>query len=340
MVILGIESSCDDTSVALLDVSINKHTILAQKTASQIDVHKIYGGVVPEIAGRKHAEAIVPIIQDVLYNQPKPEYIAVTSGPGLITGLLVGVEVAKTLSYLWNIPLLGINHIEGHIYSPFLEENHADLVFPTLCLIASGGHTEYILMKDHGDYIKIGGTRDDAVGECFDKVAKLLSLDYPGGPKIAALAERGNKNAIPFPRPMIASGDYDMSFSGLKTAALYWLRDNTFEEAQITLEDFCASFQQAIIAVLVKKTENILSKHAIKTLLLGGGVSANTELQKHLSHMLAKRTQPIEFRFPKKKYCMDNAAMIALAGYFHAKNNDITTWNKILANPIWRVINT
>jgi len=340
MIILGIESSCDDTSVALLDVSKDKHTILAQKTASQIEVHKTYGGVVPEIAGRKHAEAIIPIVEDVLHNQPKPEYIAVTSGPGLITGLLVGVEVAKTLSYLWNIPLLSINHIEGHIYSPFLEENHADLVFPALCLIASGGHTEYILMKDHGDYTKLGGTRDDAVGECFDKVAKLLGLDYPGGPKIAALAEHGNKKAIPFPRPMIASGDYDMSFSGLKTAALYWLRDNTFEDANITLEDFCASFQQAIIAVLLKKTENILSEHTIKTLLLGGGVSANTQLQTQLSHMLEKRDQPIQFRFPKKTYCMDNAAMIALAGYHHAAHNNTTPWNEIVANPNWRITQT
>ena len=337
MIILGIESSCDDTSIALLDVSKKTHTILAQHTVSQIDIHKKYGGVVPEIAGRKHAEKIIPVLGKVLTNQPKPEYIAVTAGPGLITGLLVGIEVAKTLSYLWNIPLVPTNHIEGHIYSSLLEKDHSQIIFPALCLIVSGGHTEFILMNDHGKYEKLGGTRDDAVGECFDKVGKLLSLEYPGGPKIAALAKNGDPEKITLPRPMLNSQDYDMSFSGLKTAALYWLRDNTLSPNGITQEDFCASFEKAISDVLIKKTKDILKNNAIATVILGGGVSANEHLQTQLFKTLKEIPEKILLLLPKKKYCMDNAAMIALASYHHIIRSDTTEWKMVAANPNWSI---
>lgn len=239
MYILGIESSCDDTSVALVSGTPDGFTIVAEKTKSQIDIHKLYGGVVPEIAGRYHAEAIVPLIEEVLAGQPRPDTIAVTSGPGLITGLLIGVEAAKSLSYLTGIPLVSANHIAGHIHSvelggalPTNPHNSGQYVasgqiqFPALALVVSGGHTELIMMKSQGEYHKIGRTRDDAAGECFDKAAKLLGLEYPGGPKISKLALSGRTDAIDFPRPMIDSGDYDFSFAGLKTSALYWLHDN------------------------------------------------------------------------------------------------------------------
>ena len=203
MKILGIESSCDDTSVALVEASDGGFEILAEKTASQIEIHKKYGGVVPEIAGRMHAEKILPVIEEVMKNQDKPDVIAVTSGPGLITGLLVGVEAAKTLSLLWGIPLVGVNHIEGHIHSVKIQNTENKIQYPLLALVASGGHSEIILSKAEGVYEKIGGTKDDAAGEAFDKVAKLLGFDYPGGPKISKFAKEGYPEAIKFPRPMI-----------------------------------------------------------------------------------------------------------------------------------------
>ncbi|MBU2542297.1 tRNA (adenosine(37)-N6)-threonylcarbamoyltransferase complex transferase subunit TsaD [Patescibacteria group bacterium] len=222
MIILGIESSCDDTSVALIDITDKRIEILAEKTASQIEVHKKYGGVVPEIAGRLHAEKILPVIESVFAEATpdkeviKPDVIAVTSGPGLITGLLVGVEASKTLSYLWNVPIVSVNHIEGHIHSVQIQNHKSKIVnkfnYPVLSLVASGGHSEIILSTEEGKYEKIGGTCDDAAGECFDKVAKLLGFDYPGGPKISQFAETGNPEAIKFPRPMIDSDNFDFSF--------------------------------------------------------------------------------------------------------------------------------
>lgn len=335
MRILGIESSCDDTSVALLEGSSEGLLVVAEKTASQIDIHKKYGGVVPEIAGRKHAEKILPVVEAVLEGQEKPDTIAVTSGPGLMTGLLVGTEVAKTLSYVWDVPLVRTNHIEGHIYSVLLDADVREIVFPALCLIVSGGHTELILMKDHGVYELVGKTRDDAAGECFDKVAKLLGLDYPGGPKISKFAEAGNTTAIAFPRPMLDSGDFDMSFSGLKTAALYHIRDNdvTSDEERA---DFCASFEQAIVDVLVKKTAAAVKKFDPKTIILSGGVSANTKLRKTLKETLSE----IPVLVPPRKYCMDNATMIAAAGYFRAIKKDYTAWQDLEADPQWRVYNS
>ncbi len=390
MKILGIESSCDDTSVALVEATAHCFKILAEKTASQIEIHKKYGGVVPEIAGRMHAEKILPLIEEVLNNQ-KPDCIAVTSGPGLITGLLVGVEAAKTLSYLCKVPIVSVNHIEGHICSPLIPSPNGeeslfrattkanskmnlnntekgsltpsgirDFVYPALALIASGGHTELILIKKQGIYNKIGATLDDAAGECFDKVAKLLGFDYPGGPKISKFAETGNPQAINFPRPMLnnfsakggpASG-WDFSFAGLKTSALYWLRDHNLAAVKIlpynlpagiygqqpnpiTINDFCASFEQAIIDVLVGKTTKAALKHQPKTIIIGGGVAANKKLRDTLTQAITPLN--CELRIPDFKYCMDNAAMIAVAGYYQAKNKKFTKWNKLIANPNWEI---
>lgn len=348
MLILGIESSCDDTSVALLDITDKKIKILAEKTASQIDVHKKYGGVVPEIAGRLHAEKILPVVEEVLNDQKIPDVIAVTSGPGLITGLLVGVETAKTLSYIWNIPIVAINHIEGHIYSPLITRPEIfplpTFHFPTLSLVVSGGHSEIILAKKPGHYERVGGTKDDAAGECFDKVAKLLGFDYPGGPKISEIAKGGDETAIDFPRPMISQQNFDFSFSGLKTSALYWLRDNakinkdkTYTLDKKTLHDFCASFETAIVDLLVSKTMRAIKKYKPKTIILGGGVSANKKLRQTLEDKIRKNDLSTNILFPAPNYSMDNATMIALAGYNHAKNKNFTQWKDLLADPNWKI---
>lgn len=378
MLILGIESSCDDTSVALLDCSDKGFFVLSEKTASQIDVHKKYGGVVPEIAGRMHAEKIVPLIEGVLENQPRPEVIAVTAGPGLITGLLVGVEAARTLSYIWDIPLIATNHIEGHIYSTqiidpkseTLKTNTPQIDFPALALIVSGNHSELILITDHGTYKILGSTKDDAAGECFDKVARLIGLSYPGGPQISKLAVEGKTDAIHFPRPMLQSGDYNFSFSGLKTSALYWLRDNKLSSViatptgsveaiprdgsanngiatspqiigaprnDISVNDFCASFEQAIVDVLVTKTIKAAKEFKPKTIILGGGVSANKKLRETLAEAIKNKLPGSHFQIPELKYAMDNGAMIAAAAYHHALKKDFTSWKKITADPNWKI---
>ena len=345
MKILGIESSCDDTSVALLDITDTHINILAEKTASQIDIHKKYGGVVPEVAGRAHAEQIIPVIEEVLKDHPKPDVIAVTSGPGLITGLVVGVEVAKTLSMLWNVPLIGVNHIEGHIHSIKLNEipKHRKPELPALCAIVSGGHTALILMKAEGVYELIGTTRDDAAGEAFDKAAKMLGLLYPGGPKISKHGAMGNPKAIAFPRPMMNSDNYDFSFSGLKTAALYWLQDNATEKdgtfsikSDAELNDFCASYEQAIIDVLVKKSLKAAKEYKARSFILAGGVSANKKLREALTTSM----KDIPVYLSPLSHAMDNAAMIAVAAYHQAKAGEVTPWNEVEANPNWRVWNT
>ncbi len=355
MVILGIESSCDDTSVALLDCSSVGYVILSEKTASQIEIHKKYGGVVPEIAGRLHAEKITPLIEEILKDQPKPDVIAVTSGPGLITGLIVGVEAARTLSYAWNIPLIAVNHLEGHIYSVELTPNQK-IEYPAIALVVSGGHTEITQINEPGIYKLLGHTKDDAAGECFDKVAKLLDLEYPGGPQISKLAETGKTDAINFPRPMMKENNFDFSFSGLKTSALYWLQKNKLSAHKIipyelptgvygqkqndpTREDFCASFEQAIVDVLVHKTIKAVKETNPKTLILAGGVSANKKLRETLAQTISQEFPEIDFVYPELKYCMDNAAMIAVAGNYQAKKNNFTSWQEIKADPNWHLTN-
>lgn len=366
MLILGIESSCDDTSVALVQFTPStphltggeQFLVLAEKTASQIEAHKKYGGVVPEVAGRQHAENILPVIESVMargtrhkeQNTNKPDLIAVTAGPGLITGLLVGVEAAKTLSYLWDVPLVAVNHIAGHAHSVQLQNHTSKILngaveFPAVCLVVSGGHTELLLMKYPTTFALIGKTRDDAAGECFDKVGKLLGFDYPGGPKISAYAAQGNSLALAFPRPMRAEDNYDFSFAGLKTAALYWLRDNqpkgvkpnTYNLQPKTLKDFCASFEQAIVDVLVAKTLRATEQYKPKTIILGGGVSANKKLRDTLGHEIKKQHPLITYRLSPVNYSMDNGAMIAVAGYYKTLKKEYTNWRAITVDPNWKV---
>ncbi|OGL88745.1 tRNA (adenosine(37)-N6)-threonylcarbamoyltransferase complex transferase subunit TsaD [Candidatus Uhrbacteria bacterium RIFCSPLOWO2_02_FULL_51_9] len=363
MKILGIETSCDDTAAALIEArSPGYFRIIAERRSSQIDIHKQYGGVVPELAARAHAELVMPLITEVLAGK-KPDVIAVTAGPGLITALMVGVQTAASLSYAWDVPLVAVNHIEGHIYGNWLAPKQK-IVFPALALIVSGGHTELILMRDHGHYKLIGKTRDDAAGECFDKVGKLLGFEYPGGPKIAQEAAAGNAATISFPRPMINSPDFDFSFAGLKTAALYWLREyaqtvissersesrNLIGEIPRLRPDyvgtplgmtltrhFCASFEQAIVDVLVAKTLRAVKEYQPKTVLLGGGVAANTRLRTTLTKTVSTVYPKVALTLPPLFATVDNALMIAVAGYFHAKRTDFTSWKKISAQPNWRI---
>lgn len=352
MLVLGIESSCDDTSVALVNCSESGHVVIAEKTASQIDIHKKYGGVVPEIAGRMHAEKIVPLIEAVLDGQPKPDAIAVTAGPGLVTGLIVGVEAAKTLSFAWSIPLVAVNHLSGHIHSVELSPQ-TTIQFPALALIVSGGHTELVHLKSHTDFKILGSTKDDAAGECFDKVAKLLGLPYPGGPQISKLASEGRTDAIDFPRPMLREDNFDFSFAGLKTSALYWMRDNKLaavsinasalpagvfgQSKDITVSDFCASFEQAIVEVLVAKTLRAAEEIKPATLILGGGVAANKKLRTTLSEAVAAMLPETKMLIPSLPYCMDNGAMIAVAGFYQALQKKFSSWENLSVNPVWHV---
>lgn len=362
MRILGIETSCDDTSAALVECSDAGCFVVAEKTASQIDLHKLYGGVVPELAGRLHAEAIAPLIEEVLKNQPHPDLIAVTAGPGLVTGLIVGVEAARTLSYAWDIPAIAVNHIDGHIHSVEIQPAKITstspspyISFPALALVVSGGHTELVVLKNHTDYKIIGRTHDDAAGECFDKVAKLLELPYPGGPEISRRAENGRSDAIPFPRPMLRDKSYDFSFSGLKTSALYWLRDNQLSAMNFnplagmpsgifgttpntpTVEDFCASFEQAIIDVLVSKTIKAAQEYKPKSILLVGGVSANRKLRETLNTVIQSELPKTACLLSAPGYSMDNGAMIAIAGYYKFLQHGATPWTDLEVDPNWRV---
>jgi len=352
MKILGIESSCDDTSVALLECGENGSFVLSEKTASQIDIHKKYGGVVPEIAGRMHAEKIVPLIEEVLKEQPKPEAIAVTAGPGLITGLIVGVEAARTLSYALNIPLIATNHLQGHAYSVEIGRSEK-ISYPAIALIVSGGHTEIVKMNFAGDYQVLGRTKDDAAGECFDKVAKLLDLSYPGGPQISKLALDGRTDTISLPRPMIKENNFDFSFSGLKTACLYWLKKNKLSEKNpnlfqkyyntllgkkiISRSDFCASFEEAVVEVLTTKTLRAIKENKPKTVILAGGVSANKKLRETLQNNITVDFPDTKFLCPELKYCMDNGAMIAVAGYYQAQKNNYIDWKEVKADPNWHL---
>lgn len=333
MKILGIETSCDETSVALVKNMSGILRVDKNLVYSQIKIHQKFGGVVPEVAARRHVEKIVPLIKQAL--KEKPDAIAVTAGPGLATALLVGAETAKTLSYFLKIPLIRINHLEGHIYANFLNKKIKETknIFPALCLIISGGHTELILMQDHLRYKLIGQTKDDAVGECFDKVGKILGLSYPGGPEVAKLAAKGNCQAFVFPRPMLESQDFNFSFSGLKTAVLYHIQKNSSN-----IPDVCASFQQAALDVLINKTLRAAQKYRVKTILTGGGVAANKELQKQLISAIKKRAPQIKYSPISPKFCGDNAAMIASAGYFNAQKKKFTYLKKLKINPEWELV--
>ncbi len=344
MKILAIETSCDETAVAIIDGQGDKLKVLSNIVSSQIDIHKKYGGVVPEVAAREHALNIIPVVNEALAEAGiKPEQaksklaaVAVTAGPGLITSLIVGVETAKALAYAWNLPLVAVNHIAGHIYANWL--SNKKLKFPAIILTVSGGHNLLVLMTDNLKYKIIGDTRDDAAGEAFDKGAKMLNLGYPGGPAIAAAAEKfsGKVSAkIKFPRPMINSDDFDFSFSGLKTSLLYQLpKDKNWPNR---INEYAHEYQQAIIDVLVAKTIKAAKKYQAKTVLLAGGVSANKELRQQMAETVADKLPGVAFGLPDLKYTTDNAAMIASAGYFKFKAKQTINPDKLRANPNWEL---
>lgn len=342
MNILGIESSCDETAAAVVSYKRGRFLVLSNVVASQVKLHAKTGGVVPEVAARQHAEVIVPIIERALRAAKikKPDVIAVTHGPGLITSLRIGVDAARALAAAWDVPLVGVNHLEGHIYANWLHDqlHHSyhkkEVQFPALALIVSGGHTELVLMRQHLDYKIIGATRDDAVGEAFDKVAKLLGLGYPGGPLISRRAEKGNPRAIDFPRAMLNKQNFDFSFSGLKTAVLYYLRDlQVTSYKPQTKDDVCASFEEAVVDVLVQKTTRAAKQYGVKTVMIGGGVAANKHLRESLGEAVKKQLPVTLYSLPVTDFTTDNAAMIAAVGALHASRKHFIPWQKIQADP-------
>jgi len=348
MKILGIESSCDETSSAVIDVNQGKLEYLSTVISSQVTVHANYGGVVPEVAARLHIEKILPIIDEALKaakcDISEIDAIASCAGPGLISSLIVGVETAKSLSVSLNKPLIKVNHIEGHLLS-VEKEFVGKIKLPAVALIVSGGHTQLILMKEYGEYELIGGTRDDAVGEAFDKTAKILALGYPGGPALSKEAlKSGGKNEfnIKLPRPMIDSGDFNFSFSGIKTSVLYKWNDlkKTLSEHQLEIAkaDMAAEFQQAVVDVLVEKTIQAGFQYNAKTIILAGGVSANKVLREKLANAVEKRLADVEFRFPEMSMTGDNAGMIAVAGYYHAIKKEFADPLNLSADPNWELV--
>lgn len=309
---LAIETSCDDSSVAILK---NEREILTNLISSQIDIHALFGGVVPEIASRKHLEAINPLIDkamdDAGISYSDLDLITVTKGPGLIGSLLVGISAAKALALATGLPLVGANHMKGHICANYL--SNKDLKPPFVCLVVSGGHTYLCKINDYNDIEVVGSTRDDAAGESFDKVARKIGLGYPGGPKIDKLAKEGNPQAIDFPRVMLEKGSYDFSFSGLKTAVLNYAHNLEQKGEEINKADLAASFQDAVVDVLVEKSLMLLEETGYKQFAISGGVAANSRLRARMGEELENRD--IKFYYPETILCTDNAAMIAMAGY-------------------------
>ena len=320
MLILGIDTSCDDTSASVVE---NGTTILSNSISNQSEIHRKYGGIVPELASRRHIEMIWPVVDEALKTagiQLKDlSGIAVCYGPGLIGSLLVGCSFAKALCYSTGVPLIAVNHLEGHVFSAFLEKSRPS--FPFISLIVSGGHTCLYQVDDFGVYRELGRTRDDAAGEAYDKVSKLLGLGYPGGPVIDQLAGKGNPKAIAFPRAYLPDS-LDFSFSGLKTAVLNFVKEQGAENIEQRIHDIAASFQAAVVDVLVRKTEWAIKKMRIQRVTLSGGVAANSELRKRLKEMAKERDT--EISMPSISLCTDNAAMIAAAGYYHLKKGDVT----------------
>jgi N6-L-threonylcarbamoyladenine synthase len=309
--ILGIETSCDETAAAVV---ADGRQILSNIVASQVDLHSQYGGVFPEVASRAHIETIYPVIKDAMevafLGWDDLDAVAVTRGPGLVGSLLVGVNAAKGLALGRHLPLIGINHLEAHLYSAWLTADAQELAFPLLGLIVSGGHTELVLMTDHGAYQRLGGTIDDAAGEAFDKVARLLRLSYPGGPAIEKAARNGDPAAFRFPRAWL-DDSYDFSFSGLKTAVLRQVDRLEGQPTGLPVADLAASFQEAVVDVLVTKTARAAEAYDVTGVIVSGGVSANTALR---ASIVAKMERPVYI--PPLELCTDNAAMIAACGYW------------------------
>ncbi|MCR4275609.1 MAG: tRNA (adenosine(37)-N6)-threonylcarbamoyltransferase complex transferase subunit TsaD [Candidatus Wolfebacteria bacterium] len=337
MKILAIETSCDETAIALVDakggVKQPRFKIEKNLVASQIKIHRPFGGVVPNLAKREHLKNLPILFKKLVASgySLNPDLIAVTVGPGLEPALWTGINFAKELHKKLKIKILGVNHLEGHLYSPKLEGNK-NLDFPAIALIISGGHTILLNVKNMASWKKIGETVDDAVGECYDKTARLLNLPYPGGPEIEKLAKDGDPNTIQFPRPMIHQKNYDFSFSGLKTSVLYFFRENKNEEfvkkyklskkpEKISKADIAASFQQAVFDVLTIKTLRAVKEIKAKSLIIGGGVAANRSLQKAFKKKIKKENLKLNLFIPSPKFCTDNAAIIAAAGYISFLKN-------------------
>jgi len=341
MKILGIETSCDETAMSVLEIKDGKVKVLSNAISSQVKLHAKYGGVVPNLAAREHVKNIEHVFKLAIRKSKSRlddiDLIAVTRGPGLGPALLVGIAFAKTLAWKHDKPLIGVNHMEGHIASNFLKKVGGISNFqfpiskkdsPILNLIVSGGHTELVLMEDYGKYKIIGETMDDAVGEAFDKVARLLGLGYPGGPIISKLAEKGNPDHYPLPSPMIYLKNYNFSYSGLKTAVLYLLKDLNLKKIDNqTKADIAVSFQTAAFKVLLHKTIKAAKEYKVKSIFLSGGVSANKQLRIELEK--AAKELKVNYSQPELEYTGDNAAMIALAGYFNYLGNKKTDWQSV-----------
>ncbi len=389
MIILAIETSCDETSIAILEAKNSRFRVLSNIVSSQVKIHRKWGGVVPSLAKREHQNNLTLVLkkaiseakmlrrlmasnrktelqlkikklQEILireeklfrrfekfsenYQKPKIDLIAVTAAHGLEPALWVGVNFAKALAFFWQKPILPVHHVEAHIFANWLlpaGANFQEIKFPAVCLVVSGGHTGLILMKGIGKYKLLGETRDDAAGECFDKVARVLSLGYPGGPVISKIAEQKNYgsstsinySAIKLPRPMIYQKNYDFSFSGLKTAVLYDFKGRSpkIRQSKKYIGEMCYETQQAIIDVLIYKTTKAAKEYKAKSIILGGGVVANTELRKQFKERILKEIPNTKYKIPDTQYCTDNAAMTAVAAYFHRKEAT-EDWRKIKVN--------
>lgn len=322
--ILAIESSCDETAASIV---VDGKNVKSNVIYSQIELHKLYGGVVPEIASRKHVEKITQVIdtaiQEANVTWDEIDAIAVTYGPGLVGALLVGVSAAKALAFAKNKPLVGVHHIEGHIAANYIEND--ELKPPFMCLVASGGHSHLVLVKDYNQFEIIGRTRDDAAGEAFDKVARAIGLGYPGGPKIDALSKEGNPKAISFPRANIEDGKYDFSFSGLKSAVLNYLNMCEMKNIEINKADVAASFQQAVIEVLTDNAIKAAKENNCTSIALAGGVASNTSLRENMKKEAEKNG--LNFYHPSSIFCTDNAAMIGAAGYYEYINGTRHGWD-------------
>ncbi len=338
MIILGIETSCDETSASLVraEKKDQKVELITNVVSSSLALHAKTGGIIPEIAAREQVKYIIPVIKKSMEGLKNPreeiDAIAVTTGPGLIGSLLVGVETAKTISYIWDKPIVPVNHLFGHIYANWIENGNSEKInFPVTALIVSGGHTDLVLIKNHREIVWLGGTRDDAAGEAFDKTGRILGLSYPAGPQIEKLASGIKKDVFNFPRPLIDSGEFDFSFSGLKTAVVRKAEEigakNLNEDV---LKNISFSIQEAIFEVLIKKTITAAVKTHSRSIVLGGGVAANQTLRNKFEFKIENLKLKIPLFVPEKRLCTDNAAMIAAASFFNYKQEP---WKNLTADP-------